>query len=225
MKKISAAVAALAITGLLLAGCGNNNEAVTETTTGSVTESVTEATEETTEASDETVDDTTEASNETVDTDDTADDITDGEETDSSDDTVLMPMFDEENVNPLQNLVLATMGDFSDWPSLSEVSDEFILSDYFLLDKNNPNYEQLIVMQCPMSAVMCEIIIIKADDVDAAKADLEARQKKAQDTDAFYPDDIERAGNSIVGTKGDYAYFLICENPPEAEELLTAAIE
>lgn len=225
MKKISAAVAALAMTGLLLAGCGNNNEAVTETTTGSVTESVTEATEETTEASDETVDDTTEASNETVDTDDTADDITDGEETDSSDDTVLMPMFDEENVNPLQNLVLATMGDFSDWPSLSEVSDEFILSDYFLLDKNNPNYEQLIVMQCPMSAVMCEIIIIKADDVDAAKADLEARQKKAQDTDAFYPDDIERAGNSIVGTKGDYAYFLICENPPEAEELLTAAIE
>ncbi len=225
MKKILAAVAALAITGLLLAGCGNNNEAVTETTTESVTESVTEATEETTEASDETVDDTTEASNETVDTDDTADDITDGEETDSSDDTVLMPMFDEENVNPLQNLVLATMGDFSDWPSLSEVSDEFILSDYFLLDKNNPNYEQLIVMQCPMSAVMCEIIIIKADDVDAAKADLEARQKKAQDTDAFYPDDIERAGNSIVGTKGDYAYFLICENPPEAEELLTAAIE
>lgn len=225
MKKISAAVAALAMTGLLLAGCGNNNEAVTETTTGSVTESVTEATEETTEASDETVDDTTEASNETVDTDDTADDITDGEETDSSDDTVLMPMFDEENVNPLQNLVLATMGDFSDWPSLSEVSDEFILSDYFLLDKNNPNYEQLIVMQCPMSAVMCEIIIIKADDVDAAKADLEARQKKAQDTDAFYPDDIERAGNSIVGTKGDYAYFLICENPSEAEELLTAAIE
>ena len=116
MKKISAAVAALAITGLLLAGCGNNNEAVTETTTGSVTESVTEATEETTEASDETVDtdDTAEASDETVDTDDTADDITDGEETDSSDDTVLMPMFDEENVNPLQNLVLATMGDFSD---------------------------------------------------------------------------------------------------------------
>ena len=48
MKKILAAVAALAMTGLLLAGCGNNNEAVTETTTGSVTESVTEATEETT---------------------------------------------------------------------------------------------------------------------------------------------------------------------------------
>ncbi len=218
MKKILAAVAALAMTGLLLAGCGNNNETVTETTTESVTESVTEATKETTE-------ETTDSSDEAVDTDDMTDDVTDGEGTDSSDDTVLMPMFDEENVNPLQNLVLATMGDFSDWPSLAEVNDEFILSDYFLLDKNNPNYEQLIVMQCPMSAVMCEIIIIKADDVDAAKADLKARQKKAQDTDAFYPDDIERAGNSIVGTKGDYAYFLICENPTEAESLLTAAID
>ena len=120
MKKILAAVAALAMTGLLLAGCGNNNEAVTETTTGSVTESVTEATEETTE-------ETTDASDETTDTDDTADAVIDGEETDSSDDTVLMPMFDEENVNPLQNLVLASMGDFSDWPSLAEVDRKSVV--------------------------------------------------------------------------------------------------
>lgn len=218
MKKILAAVAALAMTGLLLAGCGNNNETVTETTTESVTESVTEATKETTE-------ETTDSSDEAVDTDDMTDDVTDSEETDSSDDTVLMPMFDEENVNPLQNLVLASMGDFSDWPTLAEVNDEFILSDYFLLDKNNSNYEQLIVMQCPMSAQMCEIIIIKASDVESAKADLEARQKKAQDTDAFYPNDIDRAANSIVGTKGDYAYFFLCENPTAAEELLTAAID
>lgn len=216
MKKILAAVAALAMTGLLLAGCGKNSETKTETTTETTTESVAESVSEATE-------ETTEISDESVDTDD-AEESTDIEDDDSSDDTVIMPTFDEENVNPLRDLVLASMGDFSDWPALDEVSDEYILSDYFLLDKNNPNYEQLIVMQCPMSAVMCEIIIIKADDVEAAKADLEARQKKAQDTDAFYPDDIERAGNSIVGTKGDYAYFFICENPPEAEELLTAAI-
>lgn len=218
MKKILAAVAALSMTGLLLAGCGNSSEAVTETTVGSVTESVTEATKETTE-------ETTEASGETIDTDDTADDVTDGENTDDPDDAVRVPMFDEENVNPLQELVLASMGDFSDWPTLAEVNDELILSDYFLLDKNNENYEQLIAMQCPMSAQMCEIIIIKASDTEAAKADLEARQKKAQDTDAFYPNDIDRAANSIVGTKGDYAYFFLCENPTAAEELLTAAID
>lgn len=221
MKKILAAVAALAMTGLLLAGCGNSND--TATTTETTTEAVTEATEETTEA--EVTEETTEAADDTADTDDAAEDgVIDGEDTDNSDDAASMPMFDEENVNPLQDLVLASMGDFSDWPALAEVNDEFILSDYFLLDKNNTNYEQLIVMQCPMSAQMCEIIIIKADDVDAAKADLEARQKKAQDTDAFYPNDIDRAANSIVGTDGDYAYFFLCENPTAAEELLTAAI-
>lgn len=223
MKKILAAVAALAMTGLMLAGCGNNSDtASSDTTTETTTEVITEASEET----------TTEVFDDTVDTDDTADDTADdmidddnGDNADNSDSDVLMPMFDEENVNPLQNLVLASMGDFSDWPTLAEVTDEFILSDYFLLDKNNTNYEQLIVMQCPMSAQMCEIIIIKADDVDAAKADLEARQKKAQDTDAFYPNDIDRAANSIVGTDGDYAYFFLCENPTAAEELLTAAID
>lgn len=215
MKKIIAAVAALAMTGLLLAGCASKNEDTTaETTTEAVTEITTEATEETTEITDDTA----------AETDETTDDFNYDDIPDASEDEVLMPMFDEENVNPLQDLVLAAMGDLSEWPMLAEVNDEFILSDYFLLDKNNANYEQLIAMQCPMSAQMYEIIIIKAADADAAKADLEARQKKAQDTDAFYPNNVERAANSIVGTKGDYAYFLLCENPTAAEELLTAAI-
>lgn len=207
MKKILAALAAVAMTGLLLAGCGSKTEEAV-TTAETTVETTTEATEETTEAAEDT----------------TVSDEAAADEEDSETE-VLMPMFDEENVNPLQDLVIAAMGDFSEWPMLAEVTDEEIISDYFLLDKNNANYEQLIVMQCPMSAQMCEIIIIKTADTDAAKADLEARQKKAQDTDAFYPNDVERAANSIVGAKGDYAYFLFCENPTAAEESLTAAIE
>lgn len=211
MKKILAAIAAIAMTGLLLAGCSSKTEE--EVTTAETTvETTTEATEETTEA----VEDTT-VSEEEINEDEAG--TEDGEE-----ELDMMPMFDEENVNPLQDLVIAAMGDFSEWPMLAEVTDEEIISDYFLLDKNNANYEQFIAMQCPMSAQMCEIIIIKTTDTDAAKADLEARQKKAQETDAFYPNDIERAANSIVGAKGDYAYFLFCENPTAAEELLTAAI-
>lgn len=214
MKKIMAAVAALAITGLLLAGCASKNEAAnTETTTESATEAVTEITEETTGSTDDTADVSEEVT----------DDVTDDDYTEEGD-IDLMPMFDEENVNPLRDLVLASMGDLSNWPMLAEVSDESILSDYFLLDKNNENYEQLIAMQCPMSAQMCEIIIIKAADTEAAMADLTARQKKAQDTDAFYPNDVERAANSIVGAKDGYAYFFLCEDPAAAEELLTAAI-
>lgn len=207
MKKILAAVAALAVSGLLLAGCSDNNstnadDATVDTTT-SISEETTEETEDTS----------------AEETDEIIDDSADDEESD-----VIMPSFNPEEANPLQELVLAAMGDFSNWPYLDEVTDDFIFSDYFLLDKSNENYEQIIAMQCPMSAQMCEIIIIKANDVETAKADLEARQKKAQDTDAFYPDDIERAANSIVGTKGSYAYFLICPDPVTAEQLLTEAI-
>ena len=86
------------------------------------------------------------------------------------------------------------------------VTDPTILSEYFLLDASNENYKEMIVMQCPISAVMSEIIIIQADDVDAAAEDLKARQQKAIDQDAWYPDDIDMANNSIVGTCGDYAY-------------------
>lgn len=211
MKKILAAIAAVTMTAMLLAGCGSkaeeNVETTAETTVETTVETTTEAAEEITEVSEDTS---------------VFEETDDGEE--DIDAELLKPMFDEENVNPLQDLVLAAMGDFSEWPMLAEVTDEMIISDYFLLDKNNANYEQLIVMQCPMSAQMCEIIIIKTADTEAAKADLEARQKKAQDTDAFYPNDVERAANSIVGAKGDYAYFLFCENPTAAEELLTAAI-
>ncbi len=210
MKKILAAVAALAVSGLLLAGCSDSNSTNTDNTT---VEATTSTSEETTAPSEETEDTSVEETDEIV---------ADSTEDDESD--VIMPSFNPDEANPLQELVLAAMGDFSNWPYLDEVTDEFIFSDYFLLDKNNENYEEIIAMQCPMSAQMCEIIIIKAKDVEAAKADLEARQKKAQDTDAFYPDDIERAANSIVGTKGDYAYFFICPDSVTAEQLLTEAI-
>lgn len=216
MKKILAAVAALAVSGLLLAGCSDsNNTDVNETGNASV-ETTVESIEST---NSELSEETTESTEEIVDPSDIPEEVTDDESPDE-----IRPVFNEEEPNPLQNLVLASMGDFTNWPYLDEVTDEFIFSDYFLLDKNNENYEEIIAMQCPMSAQMCEIIIIKANDVESAKADLEARQKKAQDTDAFYPDDIERAANSIVGTKGDYAYFFICPDPVTAEQLLTEAI-
>lgn len=214
MKKILAAVAALAVSGLLLAGCSDNNNSDTNETSDTIIETTVESIEST----DSETEDETSASEEDI-----TEEIIDETEDDEAPE-VINPVFNEETPNPLQDLVLASMGDKSNWPYLDEVTDEFIFSDYFLLDKNNENYEEIIAMQCPMSAQMCEIIIIKAKDVDSAKADLEARQKKAQDTDAFYPDDIERAANSIVGTKGDYAYFFICPDSVTAEQLLIEAI-
>ena len=108
-----------------------------------------------------------------------------------------------------------------EWPALWEVEDPDTLSDYFLLDSANSNYKNMLVLQCPMSANMTEIIIIEADDVSAAVSDLEARQKKAQEQDAFYPADVERAGASVVGSVGSYAYFLVGDNTPDAEKAIT----
>ncbi len=117
--------------------------------------------------------------------------------------------------------------DGMEWPAMAVVSNdekEFI-SDFFLLDTENGNYKDLFIMQCPMSANLSEIIIIEADDVTSAKADLEARQKKAQEQDAFYPDDVERAGASIVGTYGTYAYFIMGNNSGDVEKALTAGLK
>ncbi len=134
---------------------------------------------------------------------------------------------DEANAasNPLMPLIDAAVASSDKWPTLVEVTDETIIKDYFLLDKNNENYNEMIIMQCPMSASMSEIIIIKTNDVEAAKADLEARQKKAQDSDAWYPNDVELADSSIVGTEGEYVYFILAQGASEAETAIVDAIK
>lgn len=128
-----------------------------------------------------------------------------------------------EEANPLQPLVDATLT-AGEWPALMEVTDTQIIGDYFTIDVTDSNFEQYIFMQCPMSANLSELIIIKATDPEAAKTALEGRQKKAQETDAFYPNDVERAGASIVGVNGSYAYFIMVDSASDAETALNDAI-
>lgn len=210
ISKIIAFIAALSLTGALLTACGNDNADTAETTTSAVTTTLKESTPV----------DLTETESSVSETEDSSNDyVADNEEPSASD----MLQF-SENENPLRPVIEAAVSQ-GEWPYLSEVTDEQIISDYFTLDKNNENYEQSIFMQCPMSANLTEIIVIKAADPEAAKADLEARQKKAQDTDAFYPADIERANSSIVGTEGSYAYFLMCDNTSDIEDVLVEALK
>ena len=108
----------------------------------------------------------------------------------------------------------------AEWPAMAEMDDPDFIADFFLLDAGNANYKDLLVLKCPMSANLAELIIIEADDVSSAQADLENRQKKAQEQDAFYPDDVEKAGTSIVGTEGSYAYFIMGSNPDSVETAL-----
>lgn len=126
---------------------------------------------------------------------------------------------EEVSDNPLMPIIDKVLEE-SEWPTLMEVTDETILKDYFLLDNSDGKYEQMIVMQCPMSAQMSEIIIIKSSDSKSAFEALSARRQKAIDTDAWYPADKELADASIVGSNGDYAYFIIGINAEAAEKTI-----
>ena len=135
------------------------------------------------------------------------DDSADSEET--AEDVV-----DEYAENPLSPVIDKVLSE-SEWPALSIVTDETILKEFFLLDP--ADYKEMIVMQCPISAKMSEIIIVNSDDISAAEEALNARRQKAIDQDAWYPNDVELAQNSIVGTNGSYAYFIIGDNAEAAE--------
>lgn len=213
ITKLAAIIAAAALAGTMLTACsgGNAEETTAETTTAaeSVTESETESETEAVESETEAEESETEA------------EVIESEE-DSAEDTDAAEGEADASANPLKPLVDAAMS-VGEWPWLEEVTDAQIISDFFLMDTSK--YGESIFMQCPMSATMCEIIIVKSDDVDSAKADLEARQKKAQDMDAFYPADVERAGASIVGTEGSYAYFIMADGASDVEDALVEAIK
>ena len=107
-----------------------------------------------------------------------------------------------------------------EWASLSVIDDDQLISEFFKLDVNNPNYQNILVEQCPMSAVIAEIILIQANDVNSAMEDLEVRKQKLIDTDAFYPEHKEIAEQSIVGSYGNIAYFLASDSSAESEKVL-----
>lgn len=209
MNKKIAMFAALLAVGMTFAACGGGkNEETSETTSAETTIAETSDTE-----SAETEEDILPKESESleVSAEETAEETIDGEAAE--------PAVPEETVsdNPLYPAVEKALSE-SEWPSLMEVTDEVILKEFFLLDPANENYKEMIVMQCPISAVMSEIIIINADDVSAAEADLEARKTKAIEQDAWYPNDQELAAASIVGTNGNYAYYIIGQNASAAEQ-------
>lgn len=205
IKKTAAAISALALCAALLTSCGGNgnNE---ETSAPSETPVVSDETD--------TSDTAEEDESEAADTD-AADEADDTGETDGG---------ENADPNPLQPLADAALS-VGEWPSLWEVTDPMMLSDFFLLDAANENYRNIIVLQCPMSATMTELIIIEADDTESAKTDLEARRQKAIDQDAFYPNDVDLANASIIGSEGNYAYFILAGSAAEAETALVEAVK
>lgn len=203
MKKLAVSLAALTFCAML-AGCSGKNDNASSGTTAADTTLSDTMTEET--SSEET---TEETSAET------------SEETSESDEA---PGGSAEagSLRDIAEKLIESHKD--DLPALTLNEDNEFNKEFFLLDADNENYEDMVIYSCPMSAVMSEIIIIKAADgqVDSVKADLEERQKKAQEQDAFYPDDVDAANASIVGTRGNYVYFLLASDvAPELEKTLS----
>lgn len=209
MNKKIAMLAALLAVGMTFAACGGSkNEEAAETSASEMT-SAELSESETSDTEEDILPEESESLEVTA--EETSEEIIDDESSE--------PAVPDEAVsdNPLYPAVEKALSE-SEWPSMMEVTDETILKEFFLLDPANENYKELIVMQCPISAVMSEIIIINADDVSAAEADLEARKTKAIEQDAWYPNDQELAAASIVGTNGSYAYYIIGQNASSAEQ-------
>lgn len=196
LKNMKRIIAAAAAVSMciMLAACGGDSGSADNASTSAETTSAADVSETKTEA------DTEEAGGESG----TVEGVTD-------------------SANPLQPLADAATS-VGEWPALMEVTDPQMLSDFFLLDAGNENYRNMIVLQCPMSATMTELIIIETSDTDAAVSDLEARRQKAIEQDAFYPNDVDLANASIVGTEGDYAYFILAWDAAEAEKALAEAV-
>ena len=208
-KKIIAFIAA--VSALMLAGCSSNEGTVEETTASSVETTVAESETEAAESETEAAESETEASEAET---EAAESETEAETEEAVE--------GETDANPLQPLADAAMS-VGEWPMLMEVTDEMILTDYYQFDLSK--YDSALVMQNPMSANMTEIIIFKSADVEGAKADLETRRENAISMHAFYPDDVVRAEASIVGTEGEYAYFIMSDFAAEAETALIEAIK
>lgn len=225
MKKIIAMISAIAVCAAMFTACGKDTNVPSEETTADTT--IAEVTDETVNdtavegdiiISEEATEETTAETLEEVpaETEESADEPAEDE----------APSEDEGEVgtNPLQGVVDAALA-VGEWPAMMEITDEMMLTEYFMIDPANANYRNFMVMQCPMSATMSEIIIIEADDVDAAKADLDARRNKAITQDAWYPNDVELAEASIVGTEGNYAYFILAGSAAEAETAIVEALK
>ncbi len=216
MKKIIAMISAVAMCAAMFTACSSNDAETTETTADTTVAEVT----------DDTVNDTAIESETTAETMEEVPAETEesAEESDASAEDDVPAEDGEVGANPLQAIVDAGLA-VGEWPAMMEVTDTMMLTDYFMLDPENANYRNMIVMQCPMSATMSEVIIIEADDVEAAKADLNARRDKAISQDAWYPNDVELAEASIVGTEGDFAYFILAGSAAEAETAIVEAIK
>lgn len=127
----------------------------------------------------------------------------------------------------LEKLTNAVEAHFNNEIFFEVVEDETMLLENFLIDVKNENFKKVRVISNPMSAVLCEIMVIETADgkVDEAVASFEARKTKLIEQDAFYPNLVEVAEQSIIGKEGNIAYFIAAEDSAGAEQALLEVLK
>lgn len=111
--------------------------------------------------------------------------------------------------------------DSGDFPLTIQIDDKEMLEGTIGLNLND--IDEYTVYQQMMSVDLAEVILVKAKSgkENAVKGSLDARKQALIDTFAFYPDQIEAAEATVVGTKDGIVYLICCKNAAEAEtELL-----
>lgn len=213
MKKRNIIIAA-SLVAMLLTACGNNDAGQP------TTHNTFSSTNETTIIEDVTVPPSSDEGN-ANESEETSLDETDvsTEETSEGESETTEATEESEERTKIKNCITEVINK-NEHPIMDEVVDNVILSEFFLIDTTDEKIEEAVVYQCPMSATMSEIIVIKSSDIDYAKEILEKRKEKAITQDAWYPADQENAEASIVGAVGNYAYYIINSNSAVDETVL-----
>jgi hypothetical protein len=89
-----------------------------------------------------------------------------------------------------------------------------------IMDFSKYGIKEYSVYQQAMSVHLCEIIIIRTDDVKATMQALENRKDVLIDQLAFYPEQQEAARNTVVGSKNDICYLITHKDAKTAEKVL-----
>ena len=109
-----------------------------------------------------------------------------------------------------------------EFPAMSKTEIAEMLE--MIMDFSKYGIEEYTVYQQAMSVHLCEIIIIRTNDVNATIGALEERKDVLINQLAFYPEQLESAKNTVVGSKNNICYLITHTDAKTAEKALLQKI-
>ena len=119
--------------------------------------------------------------------------------------------------------LLDTVLNSIEFPQIVDVTDEDRIED---MGVDLSIAEDHAIVQQMLSVDVVEVIILKVKDGEINKAveDLKARRESLINDFAFYPEQVESANATVVGSEQDIAYLICHVDAAQAEEKLIEEI-